>query len=161
MTPAAALPPFQRLVTEHAGAVTGFLRGMVGVDDAEDCAQETFIAALRAYDGFDGRHPRAWLLAIARRKALDLRRAGARRPEPVGGVESLPAPELADRLDPGIWGEVAGLPEKQRAALLLRYGLDLRYREIGSVLGCSEAAARRSAHEGITKLRAERAEEVA
>jgi RNA polymerase sigma factor (sigma-70 family) len=52
---------------------------------------------------------------------------------------------------------VAALPEKQRSALVLRYGLDLAHREIGAVLGCSEAAARRSVHEGIAKLRASRA----
>ena len=59
-----------------------------------------------------------------------------------------------------IWAEVAGLPDKQRAALVLRYALDLPHREIGAVLDCSEAAARRSLHEGISKLRESRAEEV-
>jgi RNA polymerase sigma factor (sigma-70 family) len=157
----AAQPPFQCLVTEHAGSVAGFLRGMLDPEDAEECAQETFVAALRAYDSFDGRHPRAWLLAIARRKAIDHRRAADRRPRPSGEVDSLAAPERSDASDPGIWAEVAELPDKQRAALLLRYGLDLRYREIGEVLDCSEAAARRSAHEGIAKLRTGRVEEVA
>ncbi|MGB6424715.1 MAG: sigma factor-like helix-turn-helix DNA-binding protein, partial [Solirubrobacterales bacterium] len=64
-------------------------------------------------------------------------------------------------LDAEVWTEVAALPERQRATLVLRYALDLRYREIGFVLGCSEEAARRNAHEGISKLRQTRIQEVA
>jgi RNA polymerase sigma factor (sigma-70 family) len=153
--------PFQRFVDEHAAAVAGFLRGMLGPHDAEECLQETFIAALRAYDRFDGRNPRAWVLAIARRKAIDLHRASARRPTPTADADQLAAAPSRDRLDGAIWAEVEQLPEKQRAALVLRYALDLRHREIGAVLGCSEAAARRSVHEGIAKLRRARLEEVA
>ena len=46
MTP---LPPFQTVLDEHSAAVMGILRGAVGRDGAEDCFQETFLAALRAY----------------------------------------------------------------------------------------------------------------
>jgi RNA polymerase sigma factor (sigma-70 family) len=161
--PAAAQPiPFQRFVDEQAPRVASFLRGMLGPQDAEDCLQETFIAALRAYEErFDGRNPRAWVLAIARRKAIDFQRASARRPEPTEHADRLAAEPPRDRLDGEIWSEVERLPEKQRAALVLRYALDLRHREIGAVLGCSEAAARRSVHEGIAKLRRGRVEEVA
>ncbi len=45
------------------------------------------------------------------------------------------------------------LPDKQRAAVVLRFALDLRYREIGMAIDCSEAAARRSVHEAIKSLR--------
>ena len=78
---------------------------------------------------------------------------GRRRPA-VGGAD---VDEQAAPVGPltlhggGLWAEVAGLPEKQRAALVLRYALDLRHREIGEVLGCSEAAARRNVHEGLTR----------
>ena len=160
--PRAAQPiPFQRFVDEQATAVAGFLRGLLGPDDADECLQETFIAALRAYDRFDGRNPRAWVLAIARRKAIDFHRARARRPAPTAETDGLADPAPAETLDAAIWTEVAALPDKQRAALVLRYALDLRHREIGAVLGCSEAAARRSVHEGIAKLRRSRVEEVA
>ena len=46
MTP---LPPFQILLDRHGGDVLGVLRGAVGRVDADDCFQETFLAALRAY----------------------------------------------------------------------------------------------------------------
>ena len=46
------------------------------------------------------------------------------------------------------------LPQpKQRAAVTLRFTLDLRYAELGSVIGCSEDAARRNVHEGLRKLK--------
>ena len=154
--------PFSSFFAEHSPAVAGFLRGMLGHHEAEECLQEAFIAALRAYDRFDGENPRAWVLAIARRKAIDADRARQRRPLPSPEADSVEAP-AADgaALDAEVWTEVAALPERQRATLVLRYALDLRYREIGFVLGCSEEAARRNAHEGISKLRQTRIQEVA
>jgi len=62
------------------------------------------------------------------------------------------APELSGD---GVWGRVADLPPKQRAALLLRFAGDLSHREVAAALGCSEEAARRSAHEGLKRLREE------
>ena len=150
------LPPFQTLVDDHAGAVAAYLRGLLGATDAEDAVQETYLAALRAYPSFDGAHPRAWLMTIARRKAIDLARARSRRPQALAEPDEIPAAgtTAAEGLErAGIWARVALLPPKQREALLLRFGADLRYREIGIAMGCSEEAARRSVHEGLTKLR--------
>ena len=39
-------------------------------------------------------------------------------------------------------------------AVVLRFALDLRYREVGEALDCSEAAARRNVHEAVRALRA-------
>ena len=78
------LPPFQTLLDEHAAAVMATLRGAVGRADAEDCFQETFLAALRAYPKLrDAGNLRGWLLTIAHRKAIDHHRANGRRPLPV------------------------------------------------------------------------------
>jgi RNA polymerase sigma factor (sigma-70 family) len=57
--------------------------------------------------------------------------------------------------DGEVWARVAELPDKQRAALLLRYAGDLSHAQVAAALGCSEEAARRSAHEGLKKLRLE------
>jgi RNA polymerase sigma factor (sigma-70 family) len=158
--PATAPPPFQSLLDEHASEVLAFLRAMVGPIEAEDCFQETFLAALRAYPRL--RHHdelRAWLLTIARRKVIDAQRAGRRRPTPLAEL-----PESSDNhVGPAevageLWTMVAGLPAKQRAAVALRYACDLRFREIGLALDCSEEAARRSVHEGLKKLRLSAAE---
>ena len=149
------LPPFQALLDEHAELVLRFLRGLVGPTDADDCFQETFIAALRAYPRLEhGRELRAWLLTIARRKALDHHRASSRRARPVAEP---PEPEATGPNGAGdaqaLWAVVAGLPEGQRAAIALRYVGELRYREIAEALGCSEDAARRRVHDGLRSLR--------
>jgi RNA polymerase sigma factor (sigma-70 family) len=150
-------PPFQRLLDAHREDVWRFLLAAVGRDAADDCFQETFVAALRAYPRTDVESPRAWLLTIAHRKALDHHRARARRPVPVGAVPDAPAPAepAPERAGDGLWARVGALPPKQRAALLLRYAGDLSHREVAAALGCSEEAARRSAHEGLKRLREE------
>ena len=77
----ATLPPFQELLDEHGHDVLGFLVASVGPHAAEDCFQETFIAALRGYPKLKhAGNLRSWLLTIAHRKAIDHHRAGAGRP---------------------------------------------------------------------------------
>ncbi len=152
------LPPFQQLLERHQGDVIGFLIASVGPQDAEDCFQETFLAALRAYPRLeDDRNLRGWLLTIAHRKAIDHHRSRQRRATPVGD-----APEVADpraaaahKKESGIWHKVAALPPKQRAAVALRFACDLPHREIAAALDISEDAARRNVHEGIKQLRLE------
>jgi RNA polymerase sigma factor (sigma-70 family) len=150
------LPPFQQLIDEHAGVVMGVLRGAVGGGDAEDCFQETFISALRAYPKLrDASNLRGWLITIAHRKAIDHHRARGRRPLPVAEVAEVAVsdPEPSD----GVWALVDELPPKQRAAVTLRYASDLPHAEIATALGCSPEAARRSLHEGLKRLRKEMA----
>ena len=161
-----ALPPFQALLDEHGSDVLGFLIASVGPHDAEDCFQETFIAALRGYPRLrHSRNLRGWLLTIAHRKALDHHRAGSRRPTPGGSAE-----EVSDRAGPGslrapappqpdgsseLWRAVSTLPPKQRSAVVLRFATGMSHREIGTTLDCSEDAARRNVHEGVKALREE------
>jgi RNA polymerase sigma factor (sigma-70 family) len=151
----ASPPLFQSLFDEHGPEVLAFLRAMVGPVDAEDCFQETLLSALRAYPRLE-RHDelRAWLLTIARRKAIDSQRSLNRRPTPMADVgEAVGAGSVEPGEDGTLWHLVGELPTKQRAAIALRYACDLRYREIGMALDCSEQAARRSVHEGLKKLR--------
>jgi RNA polymerase sigma factor (sigma-70 family) len=151
------LPPFQTLLDRHAGEVLGVLRAAVGRVDADDCFQETFIAALRTYPKLEcDDNLRGWLMTIAHRKAVDHHRAKGRRPLPVEAVEEVAdeRAELPD-LDSGVWARVGTLPPKQRAAVTLRFAGDLRHAEIAAALGCSPEAARRSLHEGIKRLRKE------
>ncbi len=163
---AEALPPFQAFLDEHLPPVRAFLRGMVGPNDAEDCLQETFLAALRAYPRAEAANLRAWILTIARRKAIDHHRSRSRVAKPVAEPQELidrQAARSGGAMGPGlgmsprhsaIWAEVAQLPPGQRAAVVLRFAVDLRYREVGEALGTSEEAARRNVHEGLKKLRA-------
>jgi RNA polymerase sigma factor (sigma-70 family) len=150
-----ALPPFQVLIDDHADAVHRFLVATAGRGAADDCFQETFISALRAYPRLrPDSNLRAWLFTIARNKAMDHHRSARRGPLPVAEVPERAAPAGEPALADGdLWAAVRGLPEKQRAAVTLRFVSDLSHREIGRVLDCSDAAARRSVHEGLKRLR--------
>jgi RNA polymerase sigma-70 factor, ECF subfamily len=69
--------------------------------DAEDLVQDTLIRAHRGIAGFDGRHPRAWLLTILRNTHIN--RGRRRRPElfrdPEAAVDRLASTAAADRAD--------------------------------------------------------------
>jgi RNA polymerase sigma factor (sigma-70 family) len=147
--------PFQRFLDDHREIVWRYLVGMVGATDADDCFQETFLAAMRAYDRLrPGSNERAWVLTIAHRKALDHFNARKRRALPVEELPEQPVRD-ADPVEDPVWARVRALPPKQRAAVTLRYAGDLTHAEIAVALECSEEAARRSAHEGLKRLREE------
>jgi RNA polymerase sigma factor (sigma-70 family) len=151
-----ALPPFQTLLNEYAEDVMAVLRGAVGREGAEDCFQETFLAALRAYPSLkDDGNLRGWLITIAHRKAIDHHRARGRRPLPVADVAEVAVAVEDPPPSDGVWAAVGALPPKQRAAVTLRFAGDLPHAEIAEALGCSPDAARRSLHEGLKRLRKE------
>lgn len=149
----AGLPPFARVVEEHGPALLRFCAAAAGAARAEDCFQETMLAALRAYEELrDAGAVRSWLFAIAARKAIDGHRDAARAPEPVADVEAraaTPPPSAAE----AVWRRVAALPDKQRRAVTLRYRGDLSHRDIARAMGITEAAARRNVFEGLARLK--------
>lgn len=151
------LPPFQRVLDEHRDALHRFLLAAAGPNEADDCFQETILAALRAYPRLrPDSNVRGWLLTIAHHKAIDAHRARGRRAVPVvevdrGGAED-PALRGAGE-EPELWARVRALPPKQRASVVCRFALDLSHAEAAEVIGCSEEAARRSLHEALSKLR--------
>jgi RNA polymerase sigma factor (sigma-70 family) len=150
-----ALPPFQALLDAHGRDVHRFLIALVGPGDAEDCYQETWLAALRAYPRLrSAENLRGWLLTIARRKAIDHVRGRSRAPVPAAQLPEIPVHDAAGD-DGGLWAAVRRLPTKQRTAVALRYALDADYALISSAMGTSEAAARRNVHEGLKRLRGE------
>jgi len=141
-----------------------FLVASAGPNEADDCFQETFLSALRAYPKLEsGDNLRAWILAIATRKAIDAARARNRRPEPaVDIVEMLdersafrpegqgqPVEDIGDPL----WEEVLALPPRQRVALVHRVLLDRPYTELAAAMGCSVDAARANVYQALKKLR--------
>jgi RNA polymerase sigma factor (sigma-70 family) len=144
------VPPFERFYEEQRGPVLAQLRGMLGRDAADDAFQETFLRALRAYPTLrHGRHLRAWALQIARNVAIDVLRRTRITSADVPDLESVDEPlpyEELRRL-------TSGLPQKERAAVFLRYGYDLSYEEIGDALGSSPEAARQAASSGVRRLR--------
>ena len=146
---AVSIPPFERFYEEHRADVMRLLRRRLGADGAEDAFQETFLRALRAYRRLEhGEHLRAWVLTIAQNVALDaLRRSRPTQElEEAATVDPSPAyTELAELTD--------GLGPKERAAVVLRYGYDLSYEQIASVLASSPDAARQAASTGVRRIR--------
>jgi RNA polymerase sigma factor (sigma-70 family) len=153
-----SLPPFDVVVAEHGRVMVRVCRALLPEHDAEDAAGDALLAALQAYPRLrPDSDVKAWLVTIAHRKALDILRRRARQAVPVSAV-----PERADtsestmpdeQLWSELWAQVRALPDKQRQAVAYRYVADLPYSEVATVMGISEAAARRNAADGINGLR--------
>ena len=145
------LPPFEHFYAHHRDEVYAFLVRRLGRERADDAFQETFLRALRAYPKLrHADHLRAWAFTIASRIVIDEHRRArpqAELPE-VAGEDDRPAfaelEHLAERL-----------PPTERAAVVLRYGYDLDYADIGAALGSNATAARQAASSGIRRLRKE------
>lgn len=151
-------PPFQRLLDAYGRDVHRFLVASVGRLDADDCYQETWLAALRAYPTLrDDANLRSWVFTVAHRKAIDHARRRRRQAVPVASTPDMPGAGPTGDLTPNddLWSLVRELPPKQRTALALRYVADAAYDEISAVMGTSEEAARRNVHEALKRLRLE------
>ena len=149
----AGVPPFERFYESHKGEVLAFLRRRTGRDRADDLFQETFLRALRAYERLEhGEHLRAWVLTIASNAVVD----AARRERPTAELAVEPAGEDERPAHEELAPLTDGLPPKERAAVVLRYGYDLDYDEIGVALGSNEQAARQAASAGVRRLRKEK-----
>jgi RNA polymerase sigma factor (sigma-70 family) len=153
MMVAVAIPPFERFYLEHRDEVLGYLRRLLG-QRAEDAWQETFLRALRAYDRLEhGRHLRAWVFTIATRVAMDDLRSKASNTVLLGEIADGDGVELREPAFRELEHLTEELPPTERAAVVLRYGYDLHYAEIGAALGSSEEAARAAASSGVRRLR--------
>lgn len=134
--------------------------------DAEDLAAEVFLRAYRAARSY-GRERRAelrvraWLMAILWNLRRNTARTAARRPAPapLDGVDVAAAgegvEEIAERHEAG--GELARLlrllPERQRAAVVLRHVGDLPVGEIAVILGVPEGTVKSHLSRGLGRLR--------
>jgi RNA polymerase sigma-70 factor (ECF subfamily) len=129
---------FARLVAEHERALRGFLRKS-GFGDADDIAQEAFLAAwsslarLRDDEGFRG-----WLFGIAWRKALDHGRAArrsARRDEAWREDQASETPRDADPADRlALQAALGDLAPDQRACVTLCLGQGWSHGEAAETL---------------------------
>jgi len=142
------------VVTEHGQVVLRVCRALLPVHDAEDAAADAFLAALEAYPRLrPDSDIKSWLVTIAHRKAVDVLRRKARHAVPVQDVPERPVSAEPSLPDEPLWSAVRELPTKQRHAVAYHYVADLPYAEVAAIMGTSEAAARRSAADGIKALR--------
>jgi RNA polymerase sigma-70 factor, ECF subfamily len=144
---------YQRVVQ----VVASFLRDRT---QAEDLVQDAYLSALR--DLAQLREPSRfypWICRIAVNRAIDERRRSTRRQKLDGQLEAAESPFVpAD--DHLLGREQAGalrvalerLPERQRAAVVLRFFDELPMSSVARVLGCEEATARSQVFRGLRKL---------
>ena len=144
----------------HRDEIFAYLWRLIPGDQAEDCLQETFLRAFRAYErtALDSNY-RAWLYKIATNVA---RTAHTRRQREMTRELNRPAaPEGRTLLDSVIFSEdlkvvlqaVEALPYKQRATLMMRKYQEMDYRDIGAALECSPGTARAHVYQALKKLR--------
>lgn len=154
---------FGILVERHHGAAYRLALSMVSDEDvAQDVAQDAFLKAFRAIDGFRGDAAfRTWLLTITANEAKGaLRRRGRRRESALEAAGPIESDSRSPEEEATLSEEAAraramldGLPEKQRLAVSLRIDQGLSFREIGEIIGSSEGAARVNYFHGIHRLR--------
>lgn len=136
---------------------------------AEDAVQETFLRAWKALDRFDeNAQLSTWLYRIATNAAIDLRRERGRRhnfagplPEDFHGQVTVQAEEpdqhrqaFGRELIARARDVIAGLPEHERTAIMLRHFEGCTTAEIAHVLGGDENAAKQVVFRAVRKLRA-------
>jgi RNA polymerase sigma-70 factor (ECF subfamily) len=155
-------PAFEDLYRDYLGRIYAYVRAQVGSPaDAEDVTSQVFMNAYQAYARFETRNstPAAWLFRIARNATLDHFRASNRRDrlrrtiERQPQAEEDPAGQAEERIQyRALLTQVAELPERQREAISLRHS-GLSFDEVGSLLGCSEDAAKMLYHRALKALR--------
>jgi RNA polymerase sigma-70 factor (ECF subfamily) len=155
---------FEEVYHEHADAIYRYCLALLADPAAaEDCAAETFANALHAYGRAELTPAlvRPWLFRIARNTSIDwIRRdrvrrrflAGARGPADPHDVESIV--ELRADLQAAL-DALHRLSERDRQLVGLRIAGRLTYREIASVLGMKENAARMATARALAQIRTE------
>jgi RNA polymerase sigma-70 factor (sigma-E family) len=141
------------VLVRFAVALTGD-RGL-----AEDVVQEVLIRAYGRWSRITGLdQPEAYLRRMVTNEYLSWRRRWARitpHADVTGIVEAVPAPDHADaQADRSSLAlELARLPKRQRAVLVLRYYERLTDAEIADTLGCPQGTVRSLASRALSALR--------
>jgi RNA polymerase sigma-70 factor (ECF subfamily) len=139
-----------------------YLALLVGADDAEDVASETWAQASRDLDRFHGDADgfRGWVTTIGRHRALDHLRRQSRRiraDRDLAGVDPADAVDLEgsvlESLTTGAaFALIGSLPRDQAEAVILRVVMGLDAKSAGAVLGKRAGAVRSAAHRGLASL---------
>jgi RNA polymerase sigma-70 factor (ECF subfamily) len=161
-------PDFNDLVEAHSGELYAYLWRLLGDEhEAQDCLQDTFLRAYRAYGRTEASHLRAWLYKIATNSARNhWARANKHSNRQTSLYDEVPArdksvdAQVMERISLAeVKAAVDALPARQRAALLMRKYQQLEYSEIATALACTEQAARANVYQALKKLRSLFAEE--
>ncbi len=129
----------EELIGRYYAAVFHYCRCWCGDrETAEDLTQETFLRLFRALPDYKERGKfRGYLFLIARRLCIN---EGKKAPVYPLEEGDLPHPEnaMARAEDRDQIGRLmAELPPEQQEAVILRYGLELSFRDIAKMTGCN------------------------
>ena len=147
---------FGILVTRYQKMVFALAQRMTGSPEAaQDVVQVSFLNAFRQIGNFRGEASfKTWVYGIALNECRMLHRKSGRTVAMDAVAEPIAPKTGGHPLDRLVLGKMVGrLPEKQKAALLLRVCEDLAFREIGEALGTSEASAKVNYFHAVKKLR--------
>jgi len=140
-------PSFAEFYQQHFDSTVRLARMLTGTwDTATDVTQDAFCGLHRNWRRVD--QPEPYLRRSVVNGAAGYHRRILRdrnRPQPVPGVSQLDAHELSDAL--------ASLPPRQRAALVLRFHLDLPDADIAAILRCRVGTVASLVHRGLATLR--------
>ena len=140
-------PAFNILVDRHQQAVRTFLRRLLGNDaDADDMAQETFLAAWTHARSFRDGDVRSWLCGIAWRKAKGAQRSWFRRSARDAAHHDLSA-------GVAVKAALQALPLEQRAALTLCLICGFSHAEAAKILGAALGTVKSHVLRGRERLR--------
>jgi RNA polymerase sigma-70 factor (ECF subfamily) len=138
------------------------LRSLGDRADAEDVTQQVFVAVWRSRADFDpGRGTLgAWLVAIARNKIADVRRARLRDQRVLAQVAGraavadaeIASDEVVDRVV--LADELARLPDPARLVMTLAFGSDLTHEQVAATLQLPLGTVKSHIRRSLLRLRA-------
>jgi RNA polymerase sigma-70 factor (ECF subfamily) len=153
---------FATLVERHAERIVNLCTRFVGdVQLGRELAQDTWVLVWQGREKYraDGGFV-PWLVTVARnrcRNELRRRKVTAHEREPLADDLGHVAGQLDDLLTEErrrrVRAALSELSPQLREALLLRYGEDLRYDEINTVVGAGESTLRSRVHHGLKALK--------
>ena len=138
--------------------VLGYLRRFVSRDEAEDVLQRVFYEVWRNRDRYDPtRSLEAWVLGIARKRAIDQLRRRHANVVPIEELRDIAGDdgrELAERYVRAneVRGALERLPREQREVLALAYFGDLTQTEIAERLGVPLGTVKARTFRGLRRL---------
>jgi RNA polymerase sigma factor (sigma-70 family) len=151
-------PAFEAIVSRYRGALLRYVERFLSRERAEDAVQQAFV---NAYEAMLRDHAtlnlRPWLYRIAHNTALNALRDQALRhselPESIDGVER--PDETLERVQGlrDVLAAVKALPERQRAAIVLRELEGRSYEEIAAELGVTGGSVRQLLNRARNTLR--------
>ena len=164
---------FETLIERHHDEIYSYLwrllnsrSGPEPALEAQDLVQEVYLRAYQAFGRLrkDSNH-RAWLYKIATNCAYTALKGGRRHDQrsvdlheaaeriPASKAQSPEQQVIAGERRDRVRREIASLPPKQQAAVVMRHLQGMDYGEIAMALDCTQDSARANVYQGLRRLR--------